>query len=379
MAFSCKIILSPHAKVDGTRRVYLQAIIDRQRADIPLDFYVQPDSFDARRQCMKKGHPNAKDFDSEFFDALSKSNSIASRFRMEGLQLTPTAFRTEYLSPTDHADFIKFMQAELQLKRPSIAFNTYKQHNTVINKLKAFRKVIPFSTLNPELVQQFRNELIKSDLVPSTINKLLKVLKYYCDDARKKGHKFKDPFLLIRIKHFKSNRLALTQNEVHKLDKYFKKRDTPTSHKKLLRYFLFSCYTGVRISDIKLIKWKDIHDDLLIFIPAKTKGTQKEITIPLRPVDKKYLPKFTHFDHPIFETFTDQVSNRYIKDVAKKAGIQKKISYHTSRHTFGSLFAEGGNIVALQKIMGHGDIKTTMGYVHSSTEQLIKAKKERFG
>lgn len=381
MSFYCKIILSGYSRADKSKRVYLQAIIDRKRAIVPLGFYLKQEAFDQRRQCIKPGLPNKESFDTEFQVAITKGNSIASKFRLEGKYLTPGVFREEFKNPTEAVDFIRFITEELELKRPKIAHNTYKQHNTVINKLKEFRKVIPFGMISIELIQQFQNQLIKTNAGP-TVHKVLKIVKQYLTDARIKGFAFKDPFVAIKIKNFKSNRMALSDAELLKVEAYYDKADCLPKHKKLLQYFLFSCYTGLRISDITAITWTKLHDNLLIFRPEKTKYSHNDVTVPLSAKARKYLPPFPptkNWSGKIFPTYSDPVSNRYLKDVADKLEIRKKITYHTSRHTFGSLFAEGGNIVALQKIMGHGDIKTTMGYVHTSTKNLVDATKERFG
>lgn len=383
MPFSCKIILAHHTRHDKLKRVYLQAIIDRKRATVPLGFYLDPSAFDERRQCMKPWHPNKKNYDTEFQMVIAKANNLASKFRIEGKYLTPDTFREEFTNPTESVDLIKFITDELELKRPKIAHNTWKQHNTVVNKLKAFRKVIPFGMITIELMQQFHNHLIKTNSGP-TVHKNLKIVKQYLIEARTKGMVFKDPFVAIKIKSFKSNRLALSENELQKIEEYYDRPDCNPSHKRLLQYFIFSCYTGVRISDIKAITWNNIHDDLLTFIPEKGRSRQKSVTIPLVSKAKKYLPPFSLNKSRkgkwlIFQAFSDPVTNRYLKSVADTLEIRKKITYHTSRHTFASMFAEGGNIVALQKIMGHDDLKTTNGYVHTNTKQLVDAMKARFG
>lgn len=378
MSFSCKIVLGWYGKDDETKMVYLRAVIDRKPVNIPLGFYVSEIFFDARRQVMKASHPNAKNYDTEFLIAKAKANDIASRFRQESKVLTAADFKNEFINPSDTEDLIKFMTNEMELKRPSIAPNTYKQHNTVINKLKAFRKQIAFSLLTVELMQKFKNYLIEKGMSPPTVNKILKIVKQYLSDARKRGKKFKDPFEILKIKTFKSNRLALSQEEVNKMDEYYDSAKCDPKHRRLLQYFLFSCYTGLRISDVSVITWNNIHDDLLVYAPQKTKYNQQTVTVPLIHLDKKYLPEFKPDGKPIFDTYADPVSNRYLKDIAAHLGIRKKVTYHTSRHTFGTLFAEGGNIVALQQMMGHGDIKTTMGYVHASSKSLVDAKKKRY-
>lgn len=387
MSFSCKIVLGDYEKQDGMRLVYLQAYIDRKRATVPLKFYLQEKLFDQRGQCVRPQHPNASTYNKELQVAIAKGNTIASNFRLENKTLTPHLFRIEYENPTGELDLIKFLKRTLELRRPTLAINTYRQHLTVVNKLTSFsifkgstHPRIRFADINAELIQEFKNFLIKKENGASTVSKLLKIVKQYLNEARIQDIKVADPFKVIKIKNFKSNRTSLSQKELDRLIKYYEKSDCPRSHKKLLRYFIFSCYTGLRISDIGVVTWNNIHDDVLIFIPTKTKSSNKFTRVPLLDRDKKFLPEYLPDSKPIFETFSFPVSNRYLKDIAvlKEVDIRKKITYHTSRHTFGSLFAEGGNIQALQEMMGHGSITTTMGYVHSSTKSLVDAKKKRF-
>lgn len=379
MPFSCKIILARHKKVDGSRMVYLQAIIDRMHAEVSLGFYIKEDMFDPKLQRMKASHPNKENFDTEFINAIARANTIASRFRVERKSLTPEAFRNEFNDASTEMDFIKFFEHTRELKKPALAVNTIKAHTTVLNKLKEFRKHgIPFNQITLELLQRFRNHLISGGNGAATIEKVLKIVKQYHNEAKAKGISVNR--IELKIKSFKSNRSALTEVEVNRLTDYYQNALTPANHKKVLRYFLFSCYTGVRISDISVITWKNVQDDLLVYVPVKTKFKNEEVIVPLLTIDKKFLPVYTDDNDRVFNTFAKPVSNRLLKEIAMAEGvkIRKRVTYNTSRHTFGSMMAEGGDPIALQKMMGHSDIKTTMGYVHTNVKQLIDAKKARF-
>lgn len=373
MSFSTKIVLAKHTKGDGTRRVYLRAIIDRKPAPVPLDFYVNEKDFDARGQCIRPTHPNANTYNKEILKKVTEANNIASRFRLEDKQLTPRIFKEEFKHPTTAMDLIRFIREELELKRPTIAESTWKNHNTLINKLSFIRSYIRFGDVNVELVQKLRNKLIKDGNKASTVNNLLKIFKGYLKSARAKGYKVEDPFKAIKIKTFRSNRVGLSLSEVQALERYYDRADCSPTHRKLLRYFLFSCYTGVRISDIGMITWNNIHNDVLMFVPQKTRKDDRLVIVPLLEHDKKFLPEYR--PGAIFDTYSSQVSNRYLKKIAAAVGIKKHITYHTSRHTFASLFAEGGDIQALQRMLGHGSIRTTMEYAKLSTKALIQAKK----
>jgi integrase/recombinase XerD len=399
MSFSCKIILAGRPKEDNTSMVYLQAIINRLRATVPLGFYLKVKQFNAKSQSVQH-HPAAKELNDELAQALAKAHKIASKARQEDRLLTPELFRSEYNDPSEKLDMIKFTRKEISLK--AISGNTRKRHNTVINKLdeyriankKKFGHYLAFQHLTPEFIQSYKQHLLsdgtdQGDLEKkkkgnkiTTVNKELSIIKEYLTIATTKGISFKDPFTVTKIKHFKSTRMGLSQKEVDRLEAYYFSHDCNRSHKRLLQYFLFSCYTGLRISDIKGLSWNDIHDDVIIKRQVKGEDNNpKDVLIPISKPAWKFFPESKKGNYKIFAPFAEQYCNRMLKTICSldSVNIKKKVTFHTSRHTFGSLFAIGGDVTALQQIMGHGSITTTMGYVHKNPENLIKAVKDRFG
>lgn len=374
MPFSCKIVLSEYQKEDGSKRVMLQAIIDRRKAVVPLEFYLKSEEFDKKKQRMVPSHPNAAMFDAEMMTAIAKAHKVASEARQNEKPLTPEIFRDAFRTNlTGKNDVIAFIEAQLKLRKPSLAHNTWKQHTTVINKLKQFRKRITFNEINSDFVENFRNHLLKINSDP-TVNKLLKILKHYLAQADKQGMKFTDPS--IRVRSFKSTRTALSEDEVNRLHEHYTDPECEPAHQRVLRYFLFSCFTGMRISDVNALTWEKIHDDMLIYIPKKTEKEQVPVHVPLVAKSKRYLPEAGK--GRIFNTMSEQYSNRKLKDIAVKCKIKKKLTYHVSRHTFATMLAEDGDIAVVQRLLGHGDIKTSAGYIHTNTQQLIKAMEKRF-
>jgi site-specific recombinase XerD len=72
----------------------------------------------------------------------------------------------------------------------------------------------------------------------------------------------------------------------------------------------------------------------------------------------------------LFETFSEQYTNRLLAAIGKVAGVDFKIKTHTARHTSGTLLIElGGDVVTLKDYMGHRDLGTTMKYVHISEKR----------
>jgi integrase len=138
-------------------------------------------------------------------------------------------------------------------------------------------------------------------------------------------------------------------------------------HRKVLRYFLFSCFTSLRISDIKKINQSNIVGDTLVFLQEKNSQSQKIVKVPLTKIAQQFL---LHDMGPLFDTYADQVTNRVLKEIADAADIEKNLTMHAARHTFAVMFLKaGGKVEVLKEIMGHADIKTTLAYVHIASDQ----------
>ena len=141
--------------------------------------------------------------------------------------------------------------------------------------------------------------------------------------------------------------------------------------------YLLACYTGLRISDILDLKWSHIdwENKRIYKNQIKTKDTVLGI---IEPWAEAVLLEFSNAkknigtDKLVFENQqTPQNINRHLKEFVKMANINKNVTFHSSRHTFGTLkiLAES-DILTVSKLLGHADIKTTMIYFND-TKKLI--------
>jgi integrase len=100
------------------------------------------------------------------------------------------------------------------------------------------------------------------------------------------------------------------------------------------RAFLFACFTGLRISDVKALCWKQVSNDTIKFRQKKTK--EYEI-MPLSEQASKYLGTRGNPDEIIFKLKEDENTRRILIKWAKNAKLTKSISFHTARHTFATM------------------------------------------
>ncbi len=134
---------------------------------------------------------------------------------------------------------------------------------------------------------------------------------------------------------------------------------------------------GLRISEVLQLKFSDIENQWLKII---RKGG-KEQRLPLSP-SLQTLIKFWKtegelndndwiFPGRTGEPISPRTAQLWIKSLAKSAGIEKRISPHSLRHTFATqLASRGANLAALKEILGHQRISTTERYLHVTPEHL---------
>lgn len=153
---------------------------------------------------------------------------------------------------------------------------------------------------------------------------------------------------------------------------------TPCPHEDVKRAFLFLCFTGLRLSDVRPLTWGKIvkaPDGKTLFVRTRMQKTQKLINLPLSKEAIDCLnPKENH-DEPIFAlpTGTSNIElnlDRWVQD----AKITKHITYHCRRHTFATLsLAAGGDLYTVGRLLGHSDIRTTQVYADVVMEAKIEA------
>ena len=132
--------------------------------------------------------------------------------------------------------------------------------------------------------------------------------------------------------------------------------------------FLFSCFTGLRYSDVKSLLWSEIHtaaDGKTRYFEHQQVKTKKNVTVPLSEEALKWMPKKQKGKDKVFHQMqiTSTTVEVLLEEWVKAAGIHKHITYHCSRHTAATmLLTLGADLYTVSKILGHSSIKMTEVY-----------------
>ena len=110
---------------------------------------------------------------------------------------------------------------------------------------------------------------------------------------------------------------------------------TPMKNEAVKQAYLFSCFCGLRISDIISLKWKDVFVDRGQYrLAVSMQKTKESIYLPLSPEALKWMPERgekTSEAH-VFDLPSPTMINTLLKPWAKAAGIDKRFSFHCFRH-----------------------------------------------
>ncbi|MCH4147866.1 MAG: site-specific integrase [Prevotella sp.] len=148
---------------------------------------------------------------------------------------------------------------------------------------------------------------------------------------------------------------------------------TPCPKTVLKNAALFSCLTGLRISDIILLCWKNIEQTESGWaIHIITKKTKTEAVLPLSDEALSLCGERTF--GRVFKGLSMGIVSLYLKDWVKSAGITKHITFHCFRHTYATLqIAAGTDIYTLSKMLTHSSVKTTQVYAEVVNDLKVEA------
>ena len=254
-----------------------------------------------------------------------------------------------------------------------------KNHSTqvmtkcLINYVEKYSKNIVLSEVNEKWIADLE-KYISGFVSNTSVANYIDALKTSLNRAVKEKLIMINPFqyVVTRIKKTESQRNYLTIEELSILAK------TECGNNEVKRAFLFGCFSGLRISDIKNLKLDDIKDNMLEYRMKKTNKIQH---LPLGEFAKSLISGGAetnvidlHNNGKVFELPGMNTILSYINDWVKAAGISKHITTHCARHTFATLsLTQGVDLFTVSKLLGHSNVGTTQIYAKIIDQKKIEA------
>lgn len=140
--------------------------------------------------------------------------------------------------------------------------------------------------------------------------------------------------------------------------------NTHCGNEEVKRAFLFCCYTGLGLAEIRVLKWSNVRNGRLIFSREKTKV---KVDNPMNKAAIRYMGEPGEPDELVFKlnNISHVAVNKSLKYWVGRTEINKKITFYCARHSFACLLLTNGvNIKSVSDMLGHRSLKNTIKYLN---------------
>jgi site-specific recombinase XerD len=280
-------------------------------------------------------------------------------------------------------EFSLFLEEKEKSVGIRISENTYIQYGKGHQHLKNFLKTkmnvndIPFGKVNIALIEDYVYYLkVDLRLAAASVRSFLSPFRTTVKRAFNKGLIRQYPFVDLTPEKEVPKRRYLSGDELERL----MKTDFIRKSAGYIRdMFLFATFTGLSYSDLKNLQHHHMQQQAdgskWIVLNRKKTGVASCIPlldIPLQILEKYKDGKFSGKNGSVFNVQSKENFNLQLKKIAKTARIDKRLTFHMSRHTFATsvCLTNGVPIESLSRMMGHLSIKTTQIYAHVTRTKL---------
>lgn len=249
----------------------------------------------------------------------------------------------------------------LEQGKENLAPLTIRTYYWNLKKIEDFRPELDCNEIDGNLIREYRQHLHNNKNKPNTVNKALTVFRVFLKKMHADRLIQNDPFENIKIGRVYTHRGFLTTNELKHLYLNFldRRRFLTETEQNVMRVFLFSCFTGLRYSDLYSLDASEIFDWK---IRKQTHKTGEPVYVPI-PVQARLLLPEKLKQGRVFKVVENSHFNRLLRKVAPKLGYYKYIHCHLARHTFATTcITLGISLPATSKLLGHRNVETTLIY-----------------
>lgn len=395
--FSIHFWLNSAKKKNDSAPIYARITVDGKRAEISLKREVSVTYWDTQAKRVKKRIPEGVHLnaylDQVYTDLLDCHKQLSSEFKL----VTAQGIKARYLGEDEQnktlLELVQYHNLNMKMVLKPGTLKNYFTTEKYIRKFLLTKKRTTDVFLNElsfSFIIDFENflrsnkaQLQSRPLTNNGVMKHLERLKKMMNLALNLEWIDKNPFKRFKLKFKKYQSFFLSKYELEKLEHL---NGLSKNHLRVTRdIFIFSCYTGLSYSDVKSLSEANIVRgiDGNYWIFAQRQKNDQSIKIPL--LDKALLileqyRAFSKNNTTLLPVFSNQKINLYLKEISEIAKINKKLTFHSARHTFATTVTLSNNvpIETVSKLLGHSRLNTTQVYARvleqKVSEDMMKLK-----
>lgn len=368
-------VLKPETNKNGLNPVYLRAFQGGKKIEIATSVVLSEKDWSIGQQRVKRRHRLHERYNA-ILEAYDKKalKFLLNNFIQDEAPLSLLQFKDHIIS-AGQADgsFTDYILHYLNENKSRLRLESWWSYKSQITKLLKFKKKVSFADITEKFINDYHYYMLHTlKNNENTASKSLRSLRTFVNVSLRYGHIKHNPFRFITIKKVDGKRDFLSAEELSTLAQaYSSGKVTGIMERQILQYFLFSCYTGLRYSDLKSLKTECIESNS---VKINMHKTGYFVSIPLTQKALQLLPTENRsHSEPVFRIYCNKVTNRVLKQIGKEYKIPKKLTCHVARHTFATVsITLGIPIEVVSKLLGHTNLKTTQVYA-----KIVDSVKER--
>lgn len=360
----------------GMALVQVEAYLKRKKKYFSTKVYLSADQWDYKKR-MVKNHPNADAINRMLYEYMAEIEKKELGLWQKGKAISLDSLKTSLSTKESNDSFIAFFREEVM--NSSLKESTKKNHLSTLELLREYKRDVTFGDVTFEFISSFDHYLQQKGYHINTIAKHMKHLKRHINVAINKEYMDiqKYAFRKYKIKSVENSHTHLSPEELRKIEglalinRFERLQKTKDA-------FLFCCYAGLRYSDFINLSLDNIiymhQETWLIYKSVKT-GTEVRLPLYLLFEGKgiEILNQYKKNLSGFFKLRDNSNVNKELLIIAKLAGVNKRISFHTARHTNATLLIYSGvNITTVQKLLGHKSVKTTQVYTNIMDMTIVR-------
>ena len=423
---SIKVVLRTNMKKkDGTIPLAIRMSENYRTNYVWLGQYILEKDWDKIKSQVKRSHPNSKRINNFLMRELTKANDLylnstegkistkTAKQKLKGTGGQQSFFEVaaERIKNKYDSETISVARAELSIlynleeflnhkpgypkeviieeisrRRKLRVSKGRKNKNTLLESINYFKRnhKLKFREINQNFITKYKIfcSVYLNHKTRSITNQLIFIRTLFNiaiknSSVEAKYYPFANGKEKIRIKS--GNKIGLTANEVQKIEALEFQEDLLIWHTHNVWLIAFY-FAGIRISDVVKLKWSDFKDNRLYYVMSKN---EKALSLKVPDKAQRILEKYRNnkFENNgfVFPFLKDvkkndaedifiktrnatKIFNKYLKRIGKQCDIEKNLSNHIARHSFGNIAGDKIHPLMLQKLYRHSDLKTTLNY-----------------
>lgn len=395
-----KVVLHPKkSNGENVYRLAFRVTAYRRRSYLYLGYNINPEDWSEEGEKIKKSHPKHTQLNRLIRKKYDQIDDIIFEAGSNGKKLTAKQILDAVRDNRKNNSFFDLANEHVEDLVKANKYNRAISDRAIVKRISEFTngRELSFEEIDELMLKRLKTFLkIQKNISERTVMNYYVFIRLLFNRAISRSIIDQNIYPFgrgkILIKYPQSIKIGLNEEEILRIEGLVLKEDSIIWHTR--NVFLFSFYlAGIRITDVLNMKWSDMVEDRLFYkmsknnkidslkLPMKVlsilefyKEDQKSYSDFIFPELKKVGNKEIPAKYGAIKSAIKRFNNN-LADIAKLAKIDKKITNHIARHSFGNIAGDKVSPQMLQKLYRHSSLSTTMGYqanfIHKSSDAAL--------